>query len=225
MPKGVYQHKKGYKLSEEQRNKLKVPHIGSGFYVHKKGELSHKFGKHPSIENPQKRTETRRKNGWWKNQKEYQRKRVESRQKSGYWKKSKEDIHKIFSEATTKKYLEGNFKYKGYFFSQKNNKNIGYRSSYELLAFQMLEKDLNVLKYDYEKMMIQYTDKNGQIRNTVPDLFVYFNDDSKSIIEIKPQFKIDKDLDNTKSKLKATEEFAKSHDYNFLVWTEKELKL
>ena len=141
-------------------------------------------------------------------------------------KKNKTKEHKEHtSNSITRYFLTGNFKFKGYFFSNKNNKNIGYRSSYELLAFQMLEKDPSVLKYDYESLSIQYTDKNGQIRNTIPDLFVHLTDNTKQIIEVKPQFKIDKNLDNTREKLEAMLEFAKHNNYKFSILTEKELHI
>ena len=129
------------------------------------------------------------------------------------------------SKANIRRLLNGTFKVRGYFFSQKNNKKFGYRSSWELLAMKIFEQLSTVVKYDYEVLSISYIDEKGQKRYTVPDFIVYYSDGSKEIIEVKPQFKIECNLDNTKLKLEAMSKFAKNNNYTFSVWTEKELNI
>ena len=129
------------------------------------------------------------------------------------------------SLATVRTMQTKNYKYKGFFYSAKNNKMFGYRSSWELIAMRFFETMSSVLKYEYEVLSIPYLDKKGKLRRTIPDFVVYYTDGQKQIIEVKPLFMIKKDLQNTRRKLAATEKFAKKNGMTYAVWTERELHI
>jgi hypothetical protein len=113
----------------------------------------------------------------------------------------------------------------GWFWSDKNQKNMFYRSSYELIAMKFFETMSSVFRYEYETLSIPYIDKNNKPRRTIPDFLVYYTDGTKQIIEIKPLFKIKNNLFNTVQKMEVTKEFAKQNNMSYAVWTEKELGL
>jgi len=108
----------------------------------------------------------------------------------------------------------------GYFFSKKNNKDIHYRSSYELLAYELLEQMSKVKYYDTEPFAIQYQ-YEGIDRRTIPDILITYTDETKELIEVKPEYMMD-NL-QTKAKLQAMASFAKDNDWKFDVWTERTL--
>jgi len=107
----------------------------------------------------------------------------------------------------------------GWYFSKKNNKEVHYRSSYELKAYEILEKK-NIIKYEVEPIRIPYLYKEI-IHNTVPDILVYHKDGSKELIEVKARWNLEQD--NTKIKLEAMEKYSKENNMKFSVWTENEL--
>lgn len=140
-----------------------------------------------------------------------------------YYKDHPERLDEM-SKQTTERLMKTNFRYKGFFYSKKNDKNIPYRSSYELLAFIILEKLSDVVSYKFEPFVITYK-RNHRQHRTIPDLLIDYGNGKKKLIEIKPQFKIDGNLQNTKEKLNIMKNFAKKHKYEFGVWSEKELNL
>lgn len=149
--------------------------------------------------------------------------------KKAHWTKTKShaEIKKIREQMSKKKvkfYNRGNFKYTGYFYSFKNHKKFGYRSSWELSAMKIFEQIDEIIKYEYETLSISYIDELGDKRITVPDFLVYYKSGQRQLIEVKPSFKIIKDLDHTKSKIKAMKSYAKKNKMTFRVLTEKELR-
>jgi hypothetical protein len=136
------------------------------------------------------------------------------------------DVHlQRMSDATTARYLQHNFKPMGYFYSKKNNVKLPYRSSYELAFLKEREHNPDVLTYRYETMYISYIKDTGKSGKSLPDVISYYTDGSRSLDEVKPQFKIDKNLDNTLAKLAAYKKYADEHGMKFNLWTEKELHL
>lgn len=132
------------------------------------------------------------------------------------------------SETHRKRYLTGNnlhyAKIKGYFHSNKNNKDIPYRSTYELKAFQILEEDLKVQSYEYESLRIRYRVKNSKLHAYRPDLVTSDN----RIIEVKSDWIYDlqnKEDQSVFRKFRAAEKWAEKNGYTFEVWTEHELGL
>ena len=110
----------------------------------------------------------------------------------------------------------------GVFYSQKNNKDLLYRSSYELIAFTILE-GLSVVKFYYtEPFRIPY-DKNGQICNYVPDVLIEYIDGRKELIEIKPKIFLNEETNILK--FNAAQQYCEENKYDFSVWTEDNLNL
>lgn len=109
---------------------------------------------------------------------------------------------------------------RGYYFSRKNDKNLYYRSSYELIAYKILEQMSMVKSYEVEPCVISYRFL-GILRCTIPNILVTYIDGSKELIEIKPEWKMSKD--NTK--LWAMNDYAANKGWLFNVWTENELGL
>ncbi len=140
-------------------------------------------------------------------------------------KRTKETREKM-SKSNAKRYLNGFFnsnQYKsGHYYSKKNDKELWYRSSYELVAYEMLEQLSKVKRYETEPFAIQYEWENYK-HNTIPDILVTYTDNSKELIEIKPKYMLEDE--QTVLKLKAMKEHAKGNGMDFSVWTEKDLNL
>jgi hypothetical protein len=109
--------------------------------------------------------------------------------------------------------------------SIKANKTLKSRSGWEYAYFQYLDNNLNVKSYEYESLKIPYLSnkKTGKIRNYIPDFFIIFTDDSKSIVEIKPKRFLEKL--QIKKKINAAKEYALKNKIQFIVLTEDSLKL
>jgi hypothetical protein len=92
------------------------------------------------------------------------------------------------NEEYVKKMQSRNNSYKtGYFFSVKNNETLFYQSSYELKAFEILEKDNDVLSFKKANIFIQYLNDANEKRSYVPDFIATYKNGSKIILEIKPK--------------------------------------
>lgn len=85
----------------------------------------------------------------------------------------------------------------GWFNSLKNNSKLFFQSSYELLAYIMLENDKDVIKYGRCKFSIPYI-LGGEAHIYIPDIMVEYIDISKSILEIKPEVKLDDEMNIAK---------------------------
>lgn len=94
---------------------------------------------------------------------------------------------------------------------------VVYRSSYELLAFNLLDNDSNVLNYEVETVAIPYNFK-GITRTYIIDLKVYHVGGQVLVIEIKPENQM-----NTPMNLAKFEAAREVFGDSFIVWTEKDL--
>jgi hypothetical protein len=133
------------------------------------------------------------------------------------------EVRALMSKNHVNTYFKKGYGYKGKFWSEKNDKEIGYRSTWELHAMQIFEQLDDIVKYEYETLSIPYLDENGYIHATVPDFLVYYRNGSKKIIEIKPEFMIKKNIWNTNKKISIAKEFAEEHHMEYKIWTEKQL--
>lgn len=129
------------------------------------------------------------------------------------------------SELATKRHIEdpggfGKGHYKsGWFDSEKNTCEIYYASSYELLAFKILEQMAAVRSYERCKFSIDYINpKDKQVHPYIPDVLVVYADGTKQIIEIKPISLLEDEVN--KAKFSAANEQLGG---NYLIWTEKDL--
>ena len=106
-----------------------------------------------------------------------------------------------------------------------------YRSSYELKAFQMIEEDENILKWESETIVIPY-ELDGNINNYIVDLKIETKNGIK-LIEIKPKCKLYKpkydyllnEWEMNQAKWNAAEEYCKERNWEFEIWTEKDLNI
>jgi hypothetical protein len=135
---------------------------------------------------------------------------------------TKETKNKI-SKEVSKQIISGTrkrSKYKtGYFYSDKNKKNMYYRSSYELIAYGILEQMKVVKKYESEPMMIPYGKESE--RNYVPDILIEYVDGKKEIIEIKPERLVNEKTNVLK--FCSAKEYCRKKGLGFSVWTETKL--
>lgn len=110
---------------------------------------------------------------------------------------------------------------KGKFYSDKNQNELRYESSYELTAFKILEQLSKVVSYDRCPHVIKY-EFNGK-RRYLPDILVTYEDASKEIIEVKPKYML-KDI-KTQAKKLAGENYCSANNMIYSIWSEKELGL
>lgn len=111
----------------------------------------------------------------------------------------------------------------GIYFSEKNDKNVYYASSYELKAFERLEKDDNVTSYERPRIAIKYVrPDDNRMHRYVPDILAVRADGNKTLIEIKPESMLLDEI--TKSKIIAAQLYSRKKNYDFAIWTEKELE-
>lgn len=105
----------------------------------------------------------------------------------------------------------------GLYFSKKLGREIGYMSSYEKVAFEILDNDPNVINYTVQPFTIGYNYKNTR-RAYNPDLLVYYKDGKEVIIEIKPKLLLQKPKNI--AKIGALKDFCKKKNYDFEIWHE-----
>ena len=111
----------------------------------------------------------------------------------------------------------------GYFYSEKNQKEIYYRSSYELKAYQLLEEMVDVESYIPEPFSIPYVNSDDITKNYVPDILITYIDNSKELIEIKPEGRIKEEINLLKAE--AARQYCKENEMIFNIWTEKFLNI
>lgn len=116
-------------------------------------------------------------------------------------------------------YADKKFK-KGIFYSNKNNSELKYDSSYELKAFEILEQKEDILSYKKCDFTIDYV-LSGKLRRYLPDIYITSTDGSSEIIEIKPEYQLD--YEETKAKVAYASEYCKNNNIKFSIWTEKQL--
>jgi len=110
----------------------------------------------------------------------------------------------------------------GHYFSKKNQKNLYYRSSWELRSYNILESSELVSRFDSEPFSIPYINPlDNKIHQYIPDIKVYFIDGTQMIVEVKPECFLSDDV--VVAKLSSLEIYCNSNSYLMSVWTEKDL--
>lgn len=110
---------------------------------------------------------------------------------------------------------------RGYFFSEKNNRSLYYESSYELLAFQILEQMSIVKNYRRCPFSVPYMTNDGCAHRYIPDVLVTYQSRKQQVIEVKPKYALD--LWENPVKIEAAKKFCEDKGMSFRVWTEEEL--
>lgn len=111
---------------------------------------------------------------------------------------------------------------KGWYHSRKIDKDIFYRSSYELLMFRILDLLENVIWYDTECLRIEYK-LEELLHIVVPDVLAEFSDNKMAIIETKSQYMLSDSL--TQTKISAIRKYADENGLLFLLITETEMEI
>jgi len=155
----------------------------------------------------------------------------ESREKSrlshlgiGLGRKLTHDTRKRISDAATIRFLKGGMWWlgggvRGWFYSEKNHRSVHYRSSYELMAFRILDQLTDVVSYEVESFSIPYTDEAGSARRYIPDILVAYCSGRRELIEVSASWQ----LKEKEPKIKAGRQWCEEHQATFSIWTLREL--
>jgi hypothetical protein len=135
---------------------------------------------------------------------------------------TKETREKI-STTLSKTYMDGRFNPQCFYKSgtitlNRLNLTLHYRSSYEEKALLLLDTLVDVSDVKGEALSIAYLDKEGCRHYYLPDYLVTTYDNSKYVIEVKPDNFVDSD-DNVR-KFNAAITYCQQNNMVFLVWTE-----
>jgi len=118
----------------------------------------------------------------------------------------------------------GHWRYgkQGWFYSEKNGKEIHYRSQFEKRAYEILEEMDDVEQYTPEPFRIAY-ELDGVVRYYIPDILVVYKDGSKELIEIKPMEMLK--YDEFLAKAKFAKEYCENNgiDKGYSIWTQEML--
>jgi hypothetical protein len=118
---------------------------------------------------------------------------------------------------------------RGWHFSEKLNKKLFYKSSYEKKVYMLLDEDESVLNYEYEDLVIEYYNPIKKINsNYIIDLKINYVDGKTSYVEVKPAKHLMEDNNNklaleAKAKIEAAYEQLEKIGLIFDVWTEVHL--
>lgn len=112
---------------------------------------------------------------------------------------------------------------KGRYYSEKSQAEIYYGSSWELIAFELLEQLLTVKSYQRCPFFLKYKQRDGTTHRYHPDILVTYEDGRQQVIEIKPQNFMADPINQ--AKFTAAQVYCETHKLTYSVWTEKELKI
>jgi hypothetical protein len=107
----------------------------------------------------------------------------------------------------------------GYFDSAKNGKRLHYRSSYELLAYKLLEQLSEVVSFVPEPFSIPYFREDGSPHRYIPDILVTYRSGKQELVEVVAEWQ----LEVKESRFEAGRRWCTEHGMTFVVWTEREL--
>jgi hypothetical protein len=171
------------------------------------GEVVHPFfGKNLTVEHKQKLSDTKTKEGKWKGQ--------NNPAYGGQSKEVREKMSKTRAERIQNGQIHGRLLGT---LNTKKGGTIRYRSNWEKQYVENLEKDENVISYVFEPLIIEY--EYDQKRNYIPDILIIYKDGSKKLIEIKPSYFLDAEIN--KCKFSSAKKFCEEKGMTFEVWTEK----
>jgi hypothetical protein len=102
-------------------------------------------------------------------------------------------------------------------FFKKANKEVFVRSSWEKDYLQKIDQDENIISAVFEPFVLTY--QYDRQRHYIPDIFILYNDGTKKLVEIKPSYFLDAEIN--KCKFAAAEKYCEEKGMIFEVWTEK----
>jgi hypothetical protein len=172
------------------------------------GEVIHPFiGKTHSKETKNKLSEIKITEGKWKGE-----------NNPAYGGQSKE-VREKMSKTRAERIQSGEIKLsKGEcVFFQKANKEVFARSSWEKDYIEKIDEDQNIISAIFEPFVLPYYYDQG--RNYIPDILIIYKDGTKKLVEIKPSYFLDAEIN--KCKFAAAQKYCKEKGMIFEVWTEK----
>ena len=230
-PEGFYKKEgsktgrpKGFKMSEEQKELRSNMFSGEGnpFYGKKHSEktkikMSENHAdisgdKNPfkkSLENPEKLKEHKERcQAIWDNRDEEYREKFSQKLSNAI----------ANSDSLKNSNLHKNHK-SGHYESKKCGK-IFYRSSWELKLCQLLDIDESVERYTVEEFCLDYTIEE-KIRTLKIDFMIYYKNNHKLMIEVKPLGL--QEFGNNPFKIKAMNKYCKENNIDFKVFSKTEI--
>lgn len=108
----------------------------------------------------------------------------------------------------------------GLFKSEKNARNVHYRSGWELKTYRALERSPDVVRYKEEPFRIEYR-VGGEDRGYWPDILVETRDGRRLVVEVKPSSQTRDPINAAKWEHAAL--FCERRDLIFRVWTERKI--
>ena len=130
-------------------------------------------------------------------------------------------LHKAIPDMSARQTVlmnEGKIGVKGWYWSDKNQANLFYRSTYELSAFQILEQMGEIKKYTCKTTPIHYV-FNEKAHRYLPDIEVEYVSGRIEIIEIKADCFVNDS--RNQEKFKAAQGWCAEQGFTFCIWTEK----
>lgn len=178
--KKVSEANKGKKRTEDVRKKMSERCKGEGNNSYgKRGLDSPCYGKHHSEEAKAKTSLALK--GKYVGEKNWNYGKPLSKETKQ--KLSKSNIERILDGSVAKQYDFGKY------FSTKMNKEMVYRSSYELAVLKYLDQASDVIRFFYEnrETLVEY-EFEGIIHRYLPDFLVEYAGGQRKIVEVKPKF-------------------------------------
>lgn len=133
-------------------------------------------------------------------------------------------VRKKHSEAASRLILEGRIGpphgKRGRFFSKKSGKEIYYQSSYELVAFELLEQMSEVISFG-RGPAIPYLWEDGSRHLYLADFLVVYRSGRLEVIEVKAKWALEHEDNPTK--FAAARDYCEQNGMTFVVWTEENL--
>ena len=141
--------------------------------------------------------------------------------------KHNEETCKVMSDKAVQRIVDNDGKHpclkgykQGWFYSNKNNKEIAFDSSYEERYYQKLEADYTIKCYYRSGLKLSYI-SDGASKTYNPDLFIEFSDGRKELVEIKP----DRLVENPENLAKhaSARQYCSQNNIKFRIITEEHL--
>ncbi len=106
---------------------------------------------------------------------------------------------------------------RGYYNSSKMNKELYYRSSYELRLMMCYDRDQSVISYEHEPFSIKY----DVGKRYLPDFLIKYSDDSVKLVEAKPvEFVL---FESVVKKTKAGIQYCLEHEMRYQIMTQEDI--
>jgi hypothetical protein len=121
------------------------------------------------------------------------------------------------SATITQRYLEGGFEWStGQYTSTKTGAVCNYRSSWEKMYMEELDRREDVETWKYEPMVLSYF-LDGKIKRYIPDFQVILNDGTCMIVEVKPSSLTGTEMNEAKHAV--AYDFCMKNGWKYMTWS------